>query len=79
MRNLTLSAVTLTEFQNANISTTAIDVDENVIYTTSEKLSQDGEVEVEIWKIGKEEVSTVLDNINLHQYACRNLRRSPCS
>lgn len=55
MRNLTLSAVTLTEFQNANISTTAIDVDENVIYTTSEKLSQDGEVEVEIWKIGKEE------------------------
>jgi len=53
MRNLTLSATTFTEFKNANVSATAIDVDENVIYATSEKLTPDGELEVEIWKIDK--------------------------
>jgi elongator complex protein 1 len=57
MRNLTLSVVTLTEFQNADVSATAIDADENVIYATSEKLSPDGELEVEIWKIDKDAVS----------------------
>ena len=57
MRNLTLSAVSLSEFQHANISATAIDVDENAIYATSEKVSPDGELEVEIWRIDKDAVS----------------------
>jgi hypothetical protein len=57
MRNLTLSSTTLTAFQNTHISATAIDVDENVIYATSEKLSPDGELEVEIWKVDKDGVS----------------------
>ena len=57
MRNLTLSAVTLTELQNADVSATAIDVDENIIFATSEKLSPDRELEVEIWKIDKDAVS----------------------
>lgn len=57
MRNLTLSAVSLSEFHHANLSATTIDVDENVIYATSEKVSPDGELEVEIWRIDKDVVS----------------------
>jgi elongator complex protein 1 len=65
MRNLTLSIVTLTEFQSAHISTITIDTDENIFYATSEKISEDGELEVEIWKIDKDMVSTFCGNIYL--------------
>ena len=57
MRNLTLSVAALTEVLNADVSATAIDVDENVIFVASEKLSPDGELEVEISKIDKDAVS----------------------
>lgn len=56
MRNLTLAASTLTVLQNANVSATTIDLDENVIYATSERQNLDGEVEVEIWKVDNDEV-----------------------
>lgn len=56
MRNLTLAASTLTVLQNANVSATTIDLDENVIYVTSERQNLDGEVEVEIWKVDNDEV-----------------------
>lgn len=56
MRNLTLAASTLTVLQTANVSATTIDLDENVIYATSERQNLDGEVEVEIWKVDNDEV-----------------------
>lgn len=56
MRNLTLAASTLTVLQNVNVSATTIDLDENVIYATSERQNLDGEVEVEIWKVDNDEV-----------------------
>ena len=77
MRNLTLSAVTLTELQNADVSATAIDVDENIIFATSEKLSPDRELEVEIWKIDKDAVSLGLaDAIGQYQRVYRSLHFS---
>ncbi|KAF9463531.1 pol II transcription elongation factor [Collybia nuda] len=57
MRNLTLAASTLTVIQNANVTATTIDLDENVIYATSERQNLDGEVEVEIWKVDSDETS----------------------
>jgi len=63
MRNLTLSSTTLTSFKNVDITTTAIDLDEGVIYATSEKLHLDGDVDVEIWKGEADEVS--LTHLNL--------------
>ncbi|RDB24885.1 Elongator complex protein 1 [Hypsizygus marmoreus] len=57
MRNLVLSATTITSFDNLNISATAIDLDEDVIYATSERLNPDGDVEVEVWKVEDGETS----------------------
>ncbi|GLB37914.1 hypothetical protein LshimejAT787_0409650 [Lyophyllum shimeji] len=51
MRNLSLFSINATDLQNANITATAIDVDDNVIYATSERQDLDGNVEVEIWKV----------------------------
>ncbi|KAF5375529.1 hypothetical protein D9615_009198 [Tricholomella constricta] len=55
MRNLTLFATNATDLQNANVSATAVDADENVIYATSERQDPDGNVAVEVWKIGNDE------------------------
>ncbi|KAJ2931513.1 hypothetical protein H1R20_g5611, partial [Candolleomyces eurysporus] len=53
MRNLSLIA---TEYEslgheNANLTATAFDLDENVLYAASERKNLDGEVEVELWKV----------------------------
>ena len=57
MRNLTLSSTTLMSFQNVDITAAAIDLDESVIYATSEKFHLAGDVDVEIWKVEADEVS----------------------
>ncbi|KAJ7478610.1 pol II transcription elongation factor [Mycena galericulata] len=51
MRNLSLTAELITDLPDLTISRTAIDLDENVLYATSERRNSDGEVEVKIWKI----------------------------
>ncbi|KAJ2918056.1 hypothetical protein MD484_g2395, partial [Candolleomyces efflorescens] len=53
MRNLSLIA---TEYEslshaNTNLTATAFDLDENVLYAASERKNLDGEVEVELWKV----------------------------
>ncbi|KAF8058697.1 pol II transcription elongation factor [Lyophyllum atratum] len=55
MRNLTLFSINATDFPNANITATAVDLDENVIYATSERCDPDGNVDVEVWKVGENE------------------------
>ncbi|KAG5640485.1 hypothetical protein DXG03_008338, partial [Asterophora parasitica] len=59
MRNLSLYATSSTDLQNANVTATAIDVDENVIYTTSERQDPDGNVDVEVWKVEDNENPSV--------------------
>jgi elongator complex protein 1 len=52
MRNLVLTSIETVSLPNAsNITATALDLDENATYAVSERVSADGEVEVEIWKI----------------------------
>ncbi|KAJ7750119.1 pol II transcription elongation factor [Mycena maculata] len=59
MRNLSLTAEVITDLPDPNVSRTAIDLDENVLYATSERENSDGEVEVKIWKIAQaDEVGT---------------------
>jgi len=53
MRNLTLIATESSSFANLNLTSTAIDLDENVIYAASEQLTLDGEVAVEIWHVAR--------------------------
>ncbi|ESK87867.1 pol ii transcription elongation factor [Moniliophthora roreri MCA 2997] len=56
MRNLILaSARTISLPLNAHITSTALDLDQNALYAASEKVSVDGEVEVEIYRIGEDE------------------------
>jgi elongator complex protein 1 len=52
MKNLALIANSVVKLDNLNISATTIDLDENVIYAVSEKQKLDGEVDIELWKIG---------------------------
>jgi len=52
MRNLVLVANTVITLENLNLSATTVDLDENVLYAISENQNLDGEVGVEIWKIG---------------------------
>jgi elongator complex protein 1 len=53
MRNLSLIATEYDSFDyaNAHLTATAFDLDENVLYATSERKNLDGEVEVELWKV----------------------------
>ncbi|KDR75591.1 hypothetical protein GALMADRAFT_1330461 [Galerina marginata CBS 339.88] len=51
MRNLTLISSWASHIPSANITATTFDLDENVIYVSSERDNLDGEVEVELWKI----------------------------
>jgi len=55
MRNLTLISSWSSHLQSANITATTFDLDENVIYVSSERDNLDGEVEVELWKIDQSE------------------------
>ncbi|KAJ7935380.1 pol II transcription elongation factor [Mycena leptocephala] len=51
MRNLSLATELITDIPDPIVSRTAIDLDENVLYATSESQNIDGEVEVKIWRI----------------------------
>lgn len=53
MRNLSLIATEYDSFSyaNTNITAVAFDLDEDVLYTASERKTLDGEVEVEIWRV----------------------------
>ncbi|KAF8963616.1 IKI3 family-domain-containing protein [Flammula alnicola] len=51
MRNLTLISSWDSHIPSSNITATTFDLDENVIYASSEVHNLDGEVEVELWKI----------------------------
>jgi elongator complex protein 1 len=53
MRNLALVAITTVTLENLNLSTTALDLDDNLIYATSERQNLDGEVDIELWNIGR--------------------------
>ncbi|KAG6814838.1 hypothetical protein H0H93_012058, partial [Arthromyces matolae] len=57
MRSLTLSSTSATDLKNSNVTATAIDLDENVIYVASERTDPDGNVEVEVWNVGNEDAS----------------------
>lgn len=70
MRNLALISSSTVSFENLDVSATTIDLDENIVYAASEKQSFDGEVDVELWKVGKigtaglEGVSLSLHRVN---------------
>lgn len=53
MRNLTLIATESSSLSNLNLTSTAIDLDENVIYAASEQQTLDGEVAVELWRVAQ--------------------------
>ncbi|KAL0568757.1 putative elongator complex protein 1 [Marasmius crinis-equi] len=55
MRNLTLSSSETVLLSGAHICATALDLDQNCCYAASQRVSPDGEVEVEIWKINRDE------------------------
>ena len=53
MRNLSLIATEYDSlsYANAHLTATAFDLDDNVVYATSERKNLDGEVELELWKV----------------------------
>ena len=51
MRNLALISSWDSPIPRANITATTFDLDENVIYVSSERHTLDGEVEIDLWKI----------------------------
>lgn len=51
MRNLGLRAVRDIQLPNANLSAVTIDLEEDVIYVTSERQNADADTEVEIFKL----------------------------
>ena len=53
MRNLTLIATESSSLSNLNLTSTAIDLDENVVYAASEQQTLDGEVAVELWRVAQ--------------------------
>jgi hypothetical protein len=60
MRNLSLSAISVTSFQDLyHVTATAVDVDAGVIYVASERQDLDADVQVEISKINPELVPDV--------------------
>ena len=54
MRNLSLIASDYTSFSyaNTNWSATALDLDEGILYAASETKNLNGEIDVELWKVG---------------------------
>jgi elongator complex protein 1 len=79
MRNLTLIATESSSFANLNLTSTAIDLDENVIYAASEQQTLDGEVAVELWRVahlnGDHTVQCFLSLRCLNSTIVRYLRR----
>ena len=59
MRNLGLQTVKNVAFPNANLSAVAIDLEEDVIYATSERRNADADIEVEIFKLQSQEDGVV--------------------
>jgi elongator complex protein 1 len=55
MRNLSLCASSVTHIPGANLSATAVDLDQNILYVASETSNPDGEVEIMIWKVAPTE------------------------
>lgn len=51
MRNLALISSWDSPIPRASITATTFDLDENVIYVSSERNNLDGEVEIDLWKI----------------------------
>ena len=51
MRNLSLSSYETLSVSGANFSSTALDLDQNVLYVASERQNFDADTEVEIWRI----------------------------
>ncbi|KAJ7198481.1 pol II transcription elongation factor [Mycena pura] len=51
MRNLSLTAELVTDISDSTVSRTAFDLDENVLYASSESYNADGDAEVKIWKM----------------------------
>ena len=54
MRNLALIASDYTTFSyaNTNWSAAALDLDEGILYAASETQNLNGEIDVELWKVG---------------------------
>ncbi|KIL68708.1 hypothetical protein M378DRAFT_8174 [Amanita muscaria Koide BX008] len=69
MRNLTLCAVSAVQFENASISATAIDVDENVLYAASESKNPDGDVDIELWKVSIEQRELAKSDVHACPFA----------
>lgn len=59
MRNLGLRDVQSIALPNANISALAIDLEGDAIYVTSERQNADGDIEVEIFKLGLQQNEVV--------------------
>ncbi|KAK1230942.1 putative elongator complex protein 1 [Marasmius sp. AFHP31] len=55
MRNLTLSSSEIVPLSCSQICASSLDLDQNICYIAAERVSPDGEVEVEIWKISRDE------------------------
>lgn len=79
MRNLSLISTWESTIPSANITATTFDLDENVLYASSERDTSNGEIEVELWKIdqsqGFNKTPVRLDPSNLYCY-CLMLRDS---
>lgn len=50
MRNLALTSESIVNFSTGNIVSLTYDLDEDIAYVASERLTLDGEVEVDLWK-----------------------------
>lgn len=53
MRNLSLATTELAELPNANVVASTVDLDEHTIYVASEGVEQEGQISIEIWKLGQ--------------------------
>jgi hypothetical protein len=51
MRNISLAATVVTSLPSNNVTSTTIDVDDNVLYAASEHQNPDANVQVSIWKV----------------------------
>ncbi|KAF9262678.1 pol II transcription elongation factor [Marasmius fiardii PR-910] len=54
MRNLVLSSTQAVSLSDTHVCGISLDLDQNCCYTASERVSPDGEVEIEIWKINRD-------------------------
>lgn len=68
MRNLSLASTSTSSLPDvkANVTATAIDLDENTLYIASERQNADADVVVEIWK-SKSWVQDAYDSVSLNR------------